>query len=201
MSTRKISTTHWTGMAGEMFVASECFRREWECTITLGHAKKVDLIVLDTKTNKSYTIDVKATRSGSWAITKKQVGPKPHRNHFYVLVQYRGKFLDHMDNRPDCYIVPAKEIKKLITKGGRFNEQHLQWNAVRGTKYAENWNLIVGKGKKPVRSATHSKPKKSTCSKCGKTGHNKRMCDVPEAKIRYCGKCGKPGHNKTSCGR
>ena len=69
-------------MAGEMFVASECFRREWECTITLGHAKKVDLIVLDTKTNKSYTIDVKATRSGSWAITKKQVGPQTTQKSF-----------------------------------------------------------------------------------------------------------------------
>ncbi len=193
-------SSHWAGMAGELFVASECFRREWECSITLGQAKKVDLHVFNPKTNKGYTIDVKATRSGSWAVTKKNVGPKPRSNHFYVLVQYRGKFLDHMDNRPDCYVVPATEIKKLITKGGR-SGQHLQLNAVRGTKYAENWNLIVPGGKRPVLSATHSKPKPSKCGRCGKIGHNKSSCKTPKSSIRRCSKCGKPGHNKASCDR
>lgn len=194
-------SSHWAGMAGELFVASECFRREWECSITLGQAKKVDLVVLNPKTNKGYTIDVKATRSGSWAITKKRVGAKPKSNHFYVLVHYRGKFLDHMDNRPDCYIVPAKEIKKLITKGGRYGKQHLELSAVRGTKYQENWNLIIPGGKRPVPSATHSKPKPPKCSRCGKIGHNKSNCKTPDSSIRHCSRCGKPGHNKASCGR
>ena len=192
-------STHFTGMAGEMFVASECFRREWECSITLGNAKKVDLHVFDTKTNKGYTIDVKATRSGSWQITKRDVGPKPKINHFYVLLQYRGKFLDHMDNRPNCYIVPAKEIKKLITKGGKNGTQHLEWNMVRGKRYEENWNLIIKGGKRPVKSAIHGTPKPITCSKCGKIGHNKSHCPTPEDKIRYCSLCGKPGHDKRNC--
>ena len=187
---------HWSGMAGEMFVASECFRRKWHCAITMGNTKKIDLLVHDENRNITKTIDVKSIKGGSvWDITKKSV--KVSAKHFYVLVDFGGVFEDNIGNRPNCYIIPSKDIKSLIWKGIGRGGEGLDRREVRGSKYVENWNLIFPGGQKPTMNSATSVARAVTCSRCGRKGHNRLGCKTK--RIITCGNCGKKGHNKVSC--
>ena len=192
---RKYDSGHWSGMAGEMFVASECFRRKWECTITMGRAKNIDLVVINPETNKIRTIDVKSIKGGgTWELKKKSVIVKT--NHFYVLVDFRSLFDKNIGNRPNCFIIPSTVVKSLITKGGRGGEC-IDQRQVRGSKYVENWNLIFPGGQKPIKNKETSTARPVTCSKCGKMGHNKLGCRTK--RIITCSNCGRKGHNKLTC--
>jgi hypothetical protein len=193
------NTGYYVGMAAEMFVAAQCFRRKWLTALSHKNAEKIDMFVTELSTGKIRSIDVKGTANGSWPITKKSVG-KTSAKHFYVLVSYRGNFGNHMTNRADCFIIPSKEIKKLITKGGR-EGQEIKSTTIREKKefrkYIENWNLIISGGKKPVKNKSTNKPTKRKCSKCGKTGHNATKCR--SKKPCHCGICGDVGHNRRTC--
>ncbi len=49
-----------TGFAGEYFIYSQLIKEDKNCFITLGNAKSVDLIIIDTE-KKAHFIDVKST--------------------------------------------------------------------------------------------------------------------------------------------
>lgn len=54
-----------SGMAGELFVAAELFKRELQVSITLGNAKSIDLFAVNNK-GSSFTIQVKTLRSRNY---------------------------------------------------------------------------------------------------------------------------------------
>ena len=170
MALRK--STHWCGMAGEFFVAAECFRHEWECALTYGNAKGIDLMVADSSSPKMATIDVKSIRGGyPWFINKSQA--KVEENHFYVLLNYKGRFSSK--SRPECYIIPSLDIIGMIRPSGRGKMGCVDYRTVRYSKYYEAWNLIFPSGTSPTLPRTTAR----RCGNCGGTGHNRRTCPVP----------------------
>ena len=172
MARRK--STHHSAMAGEFFVAAECFRHEWECALTYGHAKGIDLMVTDSSSPKMATIDVKAIRGGyPWTINKSRI--RVEKNHFYVLLNYRGRFSDNIYTRPECYIIPSLDIMGLIRPSGMKNMECVDYRTVRYRKYYEAWNLIFPSGTSP----TVPRPTARKCGNCGGTGHNRRTCPAP----------------------
>lgn len=51
-----------TGFVGEFFIYSELIKRDYNCFITLGNAKAVDLILIDNQ-KKAHFIDVKSSNT------------------------------------------------------------------------------------------------------------------------------------------
>jgi len=174
MTPRK--SPHWSAMAGEFFVASECFRLEWECAVTYGNAKGIDMMLVDSPSGKMATIDVKSIRGGHpWFINKSRV--KVEKNHFYVLVNYRNRFSDNINTRPECYIIPSSDIIGMIVPSGRGSQECVDYRTVRGSKYYEAWNLIFPSGTSPT--VPLPSPTARKCGNCGRTGHNRRTCPLP----------------------
>ena len=103
-----------TNLASEFYVASQLFRLDYEVTITLGHTKEIDLIVINLTNGRMITIDVKGLQSTtSWPLNPKRI----NKHHFYVLVSYCNKFND-LDFHPEVYIIPSVEIEELLVPWG-----------------------------------------------------------------------------------
>jgi hypothetical protein len=72
-----------TGLAGELFVAAELLKRGLQTSVTFGNAKSIDLLAYNPKTQKNFTVQVKAVR-------KRNAFPISHAsiraNHIYVFV-------------------------------------------------------------------------------------------------------------------
>jgi hypothetical protein len=126
-----------SGLAGECLVAGELSRRGYLVAITMGHAKAIDLFV---KTQKgTIKIDVKASQyNTSWPIKDAD----EDLVYVFVYLHKREKITDNdikgIDTPPEYYIVPGREVKKLI----------MPWKSIPGIKYTalqeykEKWNLL-----------------------------------------------------------
>lgn len=72
-----------TGLAGELFVAAELLKRGLQTSVTFGNAKQIDLLAYNPKTEKSFTVQVKAVRKrNAFPISHASV----HAKHIYVFV-------------------------------------------------------------------------------------------------------------------
>ena len=125
-----------TNLASEFYVASQLFRLGYIVTLTLGHTKEIDLIVVNG--NKIITIDVKGLKNTTnWPIALKS----KKKNHFFALVAWNNKF-ENLYIRPDIFIIPSNRIKKLLTKwSGRPNVTCVNYSKVKNSKYKEAWKL------------------------------------------------------------
>ncbi len=95
--------SHATGMAGEFFVMEKLFRLGYEASLTLGHAKSIDILVRSKEKNH-FSISVKAVRSGGkWGID--QLEEKETENMYYVLLKYDA--FETIDSLPEVYVLPA----------------------------------------------------------------------------------------------
>ena len=52
-----------SGLAGEFFVAAELLKRGIQTSVTFGNAKAIDLFARNTKTGRTFTVQVKTLRS------------------------------------------------------------------------------------------------------------------------------------------
>ena len=133
---------HATAMAGEFYVMEKLFRLGHSPALTLGNAKKID-ILLETRKGRVFTINVKAIRGGDkWGVGRNDL--TTDLNLFFVFLYYKN-FSDILAN-PEAYIVPAKNIE--IMK----RTWHDQFAIYLGHKnygvraelrpYANNWSLF-----------------------------------------------------------
>jgi hypothetical protein len=95
-----------TGMAGEFLVTGKLFKLGLQASITLGNAKKVDILAYNEITGKNFNIQVKTLRkSNCFLIKKENVEP----DHFYVFV-----VLNDFSKEEDYFIIQGKEILEDI---------------------------------------------------------------------------------------
>lgn len=124
-----------TNLASEFFIASQLFRLGYIVTITLGHTKEVDLIVVN-KEGKKVSIDVKGlVGRTNWPLKPKLI----RDDHFYILVTHKDKFND-LNTIPEVYIIPSIEINNLITEWK--NRSGVTYKALRNSKYENAWDLL-----------------------------------------------------------
>ena len=114
--------TQRTGFASELYVLSLLQRVGANAFMSFGNTKKVDIIVQ--KGSEALTIDVKGG-SNSFPLNKKYKENLKDKNHYYIFVDYKGKFED-ITVIPDIYIVPSVEmnfVREYDTKASnhRFN--------------------------------------------------------------------------------
>lgn len=103
-----------SGLAGELFVAAELLKRDYQVSLTLGNAKSIDLFAYSEPDDKTYEIQVKTLRtSNCYLLQLKDIIP----DHVYVFV------LLHKVGQPvEYFILTGQEIidhqETLYGKGG-----------------------------------------------------------------------------------
>lgn len=98
-----------THLAGEYFVAAELSKRGFNVAMTVGNAKKVDLIIEDDEV--TLPVQVKAIalkRFVGWPI---KLGSSYSKNLIFVLV-----VLGKIDESPKYYILDGNEVTTLTKK-------------------------------------------------------------------------------------
>lgn len=102
-------TTELLGLAGEFAVASELCRRGWYAQLTLGHHKRVDILV---ETMQGVVlIQVKAKQDREWPGVS---GPNPDKaNDVLVLVDFAGITAA---TRPVFYVVTFGDWKAIVAE-------------------------------------------------------------------------------------
>jgi len=134
-----------TNLASEFYVASQLFRLGYEVTITLGHTKEIDLIVINPTNGRMITIDVKGLQSKtSWPLNPKRI----KKDHFYVLVSYCNRF-NNLDFHPEVYIIPSVEIEELLVPWGTgqqlIEQRGVEYRNPNLEKYKNKWKVIKQK--------------------------------------------------------
>lgn len=130
---KKYYNTH---LAGEYFVAGELFRQGFFAYVSFGNAKSFDILVLQNPEDKSKfaRIEVKSS-SDPYFTRKKSLIYKDdykddHKFHFNIKALYKeikngsdtsNKFyvfvvLNGKDNKPDFFIVKAKQVYSIMKK-------------------------------------------------------------------------------------
>lgn len=138
------------GIAGEYFVAGELSRRGFMASITLRNNESIDIHASNLEEHKIFAIQVKTNQHSRriWPVGEKAEN-KHSKNLFYIFVAFK-----EMNERPDYFIVPSKEVAKLVKEGhkkwlatpGKKGQEHKdsalrQFNDKEG-KYLERWDLL-----------------------------------------------------------
>ena len=123
------------GLAGEFFVLAQLARQGYIATLTLGHAKGVDILVSDSRFKSLYRLEVKTTQKGThyerlfgkskfygWPMSLKHESMRDD-NLYYCFV-----CLGNIDEMPKFFIVPSKKVAKYV------RWQHRYWLKSRGLK-------------------------------------------------------------------
>ena len=91
-----------TGLAGELFAAAELLKRGLQTSVTFGNAKSIDLLAYNPKTEKTFSVQVKALRKKTYfPISHLKIRP----NHIYVFV-----LLNKPDEAVQYFIVPGQTL-------------------------------------------------------------------------------------------
>lgn len=127
-----------TNLASEFYVASQLYRLGYTATITLGHTKEIDLVVVHPD-GRTITIDVKGLKdTTNWPLTPKLKSTQ----HFYILVNYKGKLGD-LSFRPEVFVIPSLEIDKVLVPWTGVPEvKCVEYKNVKNSKYKDAWELL-----------------------------------------------------------
>jgi len=129
-----------TSMAGEFLVAGKLLKRGLLVSVTMGNAKAIDLFVHNPKTDKTFTVQVKALRAKNWfPIHKEKVSP----NHIYIFV-----ILNHNEQEEEYFIVPGNTILDDINRFFRSSYSREKPSTFPGIwhsslkEFKNNWSLF-----------------------------------------------------------
>lgn len=127
---------HITGLAGEFFVAAEMLKRDLSVSITLGNAKSIDLFAFNPRTQRTFTVQVKALRSkNQFLIAPRQV----RREHVYVFV-----ILNKLGVPPVYFITPGEVLSDQASRFGK-DFQHPTKPGIRPQdleEFKDKWELF-----------------------------------------------------------
>ena len=105
------------GVAGEFAVAAELCRRNIYAQLTLGHQKRIDLLIVSPD-GEMLRIEVKAKQGREWPNCKGIYGT----NTFIVFVDYHNK---PPTERPDFYVLTVEDwIAHVESTIARYTEKH-----------------------------------------------------------------------------
>jgi len=134
------SDSQKSGLAGELYVAAELLKRNFQVSLTLGNAKAVDLLAYsEQQEEKTYRIQVKTLRKSNCFPLQIQ---KINRDHIYVFVM-----LNKPGDAVEYFIMTGHEIisdeKRLYCNGnGRADRSAVKIGPLR-KYYKDRWGLFV----------------------------------------------------------
>ena len=97
------------GIAGEHFVAGELLRRGVLASVTMGNAKKANVIVRNLESSKIQVIEVKSSSRKQWVVGKI---PESNDTRIWVFVDIPKE----PENSPAYYVCTAKKLYEILTK-------------------------------------------------------------------------------------
>lgn len=134
--------SHFTNMASEFHVMSCLTRLGYDVNLTLGNKKKVDIVVA-LPNGKFITIDVKSVAGKmDWLIGNTETSKEV--NHFFILVTYNKAF-EELSTIPQCWIIPAKELKTPFLKLAGNNKTRYvsrKYLFENGNRWLEQWHRL-----------------------------------------------------------
>jgi hypothetical protein len=135
---RKRRDSQKSGLAGELFVAAELFKRELQVSLTLGNAKSVDLFAYSETTKKKYNIQVKTLRNTNcFPLRIQDVIP----DHTYVFV-----LLNNPGDAVEYFILSGREIIKdersLYCNGDGHDDRAAVKIGPLKARYRDRWHLF-----------------------------------------------------------
>jgi hypothetical protein len=126
-----------SGLAGEMFVAAELLKREFQVSLTLGNAKAIDIFAYSDTNQRTYEVQVKTLRTSNCYLLKVQDIIK---SHIYVFV------LLHKPNQPvEYFILKGSEINEneKTLYGGGDGKQKMSGILMRPLKaFKDRWEIF-----------------------------------------------------------
>ncbi len=128
-----------TNLASEYHVLSMLYRLGMDAYLTLGNKKSVDILI--NKDGALKTVDVKGIKGVTlWPLYNFS---NRKSNHFLALVSYLNKIED-VSVIPEVYIVPAKDVDKLLWENPNKTRKGISLGNMRKTesKYRDKWSLL-----------------------------------------------------------
>ncbi len=106
-------------LAGEFFVLAELALRRLDGTLTLGHTKEIDILVLNRQTGRTIKVEVKTSEKGlersrvfgehyAWLMHERH-GRITDKNRVYCFVR-----LDRKQARRRFFLVPAADVAEYV---------------------------------------------------------------------------------------
>lgn len=123
----------YVALAGEFSVLAELALRRMDGTLTLGHAKQIDILALNRATGRTFKLEVKTTAKGSRG--SRAFG----RSYAWLMDQEHGDVVDRdlvyafvvlrRDERPKFFLVPSADVAAYV----RWEFEHWKRHATRRT--------------------------------------------------------------------
>ncbi|MDD3443644.1 hypothetical protein PTW32_00760 [Dechloromonas agitata] len=113
------------GMAGEHFVVAELLRRGVSASVTMGNAKRADVIAVNTDSTKVVIIEVKSSKNKEWLVgnTPPQPSSQPW---IFVHIPADG-------SPPRYFVLTAKELHDVLSPGDA--EYRRKFHAKHGVEF------------------------------------------------------------------
>lgn len=96
-------------MAGEHYVAAELIRRGVSAPVTMGNAKRADVVVIDHTTTRAVVVEVKSSPNEEWIVGSAPPAPSEQP---WVFVHVSSDFTP-----PRYFILTAAEISAILLPG------------------------------------------------------------------------------------
>jgi hypothetical protein len=126
--------TNYLSLAGEFFVLGELARRRLDGTMTLGHAKEIDILVLNRVTARTFKVEVKTSqrpinRSTIFGPCHTWLMDERHGHLADPELVYAFVLLDRTEPRARMFLVPAADVAAYVA----WEHKHWRRHSVRQT--------------------------------------------------------------------
>ncbi|MFA6292471.1 MAG: hypothetical protein WC637_11850, partial [Victivallales bacterium] len=134
---RKRKDGQKSGLAGELFVAAELLKRDFQVSLTLGTAKAIDLFALNEESGVTYKVQVKTLRaSNCYLINAENIDPT--FVYAFVLLHKVGQHVDYFLISGQELIEKEKDI--WGAGGGRIPMAGITMGGIK--PYKDNWGVF-----------------------------------------------------------
>ena len=134
---RKRKDGQKSGLSGELFVAAELLKRDFQVSLTLGTAKAIDLFALNEESGVTYKVQVKTLRaSNCYLINAEDIDPS--LVYAFVLLHKVGQNVDYFLISGQELIEKEKDI--WGSGGGRIPMAGITMGGIK--PYKDNWGVF-----------------------------------------------------------
>lgn len=113
------------GMAGEHFVVAELLRRGVSASVTMGNAKRADVIAVNIDSTKVVIVEVKSSKKKEWLVGNSLPQPSSQP---WVFVQIPAD-----GSSPRYFILTARELHDVLSPGN--TEYRRKFHAKHGVEF------------------------------------------------------------------
>lgn len=149
--------SNYVSLAGEFFVLGELARRRLDGMMTLGHAKEIDILVLNRATGRTFKVEVKTSerplnRSAIFGPCYTWLMDERHARLTDSDLVYVFVLLDHREPRARMFLLPATDVAAYIGwEHGHWREKSARQTGKPTTM--RNFRIPAGDGECPLPPA------------------------------------------------